>query len=270
MHKPKDIDVAYRYLRGKVSTEPAVAVVLGSGIPGPELDVEAEVGFDEVPYCASTTAEGHRGVFVFGRRGDVPVIFSAGRLHPFEGHPPDVLALPVRLFARLGCRALVLTGAVGALREGFDPGDVVVLRDHINLLNTSPLTGTHYEEYGPRFVATAGAYDAAFRARAAEAGRDLGLELKEAVYAAVPGPQYETAAEVRALATLGGDVVGMSVPGETLVARQLGLPVVALCAVSNAAGEAGASHRQVLAAAAEPGLKIKALVEALLPTLTAE
>ncbi|MGD8717845.1 MAG: purine-nucleoside phosphorylase [Candidatus Zixiibacteriota bacterium] len=270
MLKPKDIDVAYRYLRGKVSADPAVAVVLGSGIPGPRVDVEAEVGFDELPYCASATAEGHRGVLVFGRHGDVPVVVSEGRLHPFEGHPPDVLALPVRLFGRLGCRTLILTGAVGALHAGFGAGDVVVLRDHINLLNASPLAGPHVEEYGPRFVATADAYDAGLRARAAEVGRNLSLELKEAVYAAVPGPQYETGAEVRALATLGGDVVGMSVPGEVLVARQLGLRVLALCAVTNAAGEAGASHSHVLAAAAETGTKIKSLVEALLPTVAAE
>jgi inosine/guanosine/xanthosine phosphorylase family protein len=270
MITPKEIDVAARYVRGKCGdAAPRVAIILGSGIPRPAVDASCEVRYADVPYLVAPTVEGHRGVFVFGRAGDVPVVLADGRLHAYEGIPADVATMPVRLCGRLGCRTLILTGAVGSLREGFAPGDVVVVRDHVNLFAPSPFAGRHHEEFGPRFVAAAAAYDAGLAARAVQAAAAPGLELKEAVYAAVPGPQYETAAEVRALAALGGDVVGMSIPNETLVARQAGMVVLALCAVTNFAGEAAASHESVLAGSAAPGAAIKALVDALLPTIAA-
>lgn len=263
----KDIDVAYRYLCRKCELEPQVAAVLGTGVPRPTLDVACEVPFAEVPHLAKPSVEGHRGTFVFGRARYTPVVVAEGRLHLYEGIAADVATLPIRLFARLGCRTLILTGAVGSLREGLVPGDVAVVRDHINAAAASPFAGGHYDEFGPRFVGGADAYDADLRRRAEEAAEALGFLTKEAVYVGVPGPQYETAAEARALATLGGDVVGMSIPNEVLVARQAGLRVLALCAVANVAGRAGSSHDDVLAAAATPGEKIKSLVEALLPAL---
>lgn len=268
MITPKEIDVSARYLRAKCSdATPRAATILGSGIPRPAVDIHCEVPFAEVPYMTTTSVQGHRGTFVFGFVGDVPAVVVDGRLHAYEGIPAAAAAMPVRLCARLGCRTLVLTGAVGSLHDGLAPGDVAVVRDHLNLFAPSPFPGRYYEEFGPRFVAAAQAYDAALAARAADAAAELGLELKEAVYAAVPGPQYETPTEVRALANLGGDVVGMSIPNETLVARQEGMDVLALCAVTNVAGEAGASHESVLAGATAPGASIKKLLEALLPAL---
>ncbi|NIT35344.1 MAG: purine-nucleoside phosphorylase [candidate division Zixibacteria bacterium] len=267
MLTPKDVDVSYRYLRGKCELEPRVAVVLGSGIRRPALDYVCEVPFAEVPHLTKPTVEGHRGNFLFGRAGTVGAVVSEGRLHAYEGIPPYVATLPVRLFAKLGCRTLVTTGAAGSLREEFAPGNVALVRDHINLRGGSPLNGPHYEEFGPRFVAAADAYDGTLRARAKELAAALGFLTKEAVYVAVAGPQYETAAEVRALAALGGDVVGMSIPNEVLVARQAGLRVLALCAVTNVAGLAEVNHEEVLAGAEVTGEKIKALVGALLPYL---
>ncbi len=266
MLTPKDVDVSYRYLRRKCELEPEVALVLGSGIPRPPLDVVCEVPFAEVPHLTKPTVEGHRGVFAFGRTGDVPVVLADGRIHLYEGIPADVATLPIRLFARLGCRTVILTGSVGSLRETLGPGNVAVVRDHVNLASASPFAGRHYDEFGPRFVAGADAYDADLRERAEELAEPLGFMLKNVVYVSVPGPQFETPAEAHALASLGGDVVGMSVPNEVLVARQAGLRVLALCAVTNVAGRA-ASHDGVLLGADEPGLKIKTLLEALLPTL---
>lgn len=266
MLTPKDVDVSYRYLRRKCELEPEVAVVLGSGLPRPAFDVACEVPFAEVPHLAKPTVEGHPGLFTFGRAGAVAVVVAEGRLHLYEGIPADVATLPIRLFARLGCRTVILTGSVGSLCEELGPGDVAVLRDHLNLAAASPFAGRPYDEFGPRFVAAADAYDADIRERAEEVAELLGFMLKEAVYAGVPGPQYETAAEARALAVLGGDVVGMSIPNEALAARQAGLRVLALCAVTNVAGGA-ASHGDVLLGAAEPGGKIKTLLEALLPAL---
>lgn len=267
MLTPKEIDVSYRYLRGKCELEPRVAVVLGSGIRRPALDDVREVPFAEVPYLTKPTVEGHRGNFLFGRAGGAGAVVSEGRLHAYEGIPPDVATLPVRLFAKLGCRTLILTGAAGSLREELAPDDVALVRDHINLRGRSPLNGPHYEEFGPRFVAAADAYDGTLRARAKELAAALGFIPKEAVYVAVAGPQYETAAEARALAALGGDVVGMSIPNEVLVARQAGLKVLALCAVTNVAGLAEVNHEEVLAGAEATGEKIKALIDALLPYL---
>ncbi len=264
MVTPKEVDIAYRYLRGKCELQPRLAVVLGSGIPRPALDVACEVAYDEVPFLAATTVEGHRGAFVFGRAGDVPLVLGDGRLHPYEGIPLDVVTLPIRLFAKLGCSTVILTGAVGSLREEFAPGDVVSLRDHINLLAASPFAGQYYPDFGPRFVAAAGAYDVELRARAKETAATLGWVLGEGVYAAVAGPAFETAAEAQALATLGGDVVGMSVANEVLVARQQGLKVLALGAVVNAAGRAGVSHDDVLTNAQAPGAKIAALLSRLI------
>jgi xanthosine phosphorylase len=268
MLTPKELDVSARYVRGKCGAQsPRLAVVLGSGIPRPDVETSCEVPYAEVPYLTAATVDGHRGTFVFGAAGGVPLVVADGRLHFYEGIPAAVATMPIRLFGRLGCRAVVLTGAVGSLHDGLAPGDVAVVRDHLNLFAASPFGGRHFEEFGPRFVAAADAYDAGLAARAVDAAPALGLELKDAVYVAVPGPQYETAAEVRALAALGGDVVGMSIPNETLVARQAGMAVLALCAVTNVAGVAGASHESVLAGAAAPGAAIKKLLDALLPAI---
>jgi inosine/guanosine/xanthosine phosphorylase family protein len=266
MLTPKDVDVSYRYLRRKCELKPEVALVHGSGIPRPAFNIVCEVPIAEVPHLTKPTVEGHRGAFAFGHSGDVPVVLADGRLHLYEGIPADVATLPLRLFARLGCRTVILTGSVGSLREALAPGNVAVVRDHVNLAAASPFAGRHYDEFGPRFVAGADAYDADLRERAEELAEPLGFMLKNVVYVGVPGPQFETAAEAHALAVLGGDVVGMSVPNEVLVARQAGLRVLALCAVTNVAGRA-ASHDGVLLGADEPGLKIKTLLEALLPTL---
>jgi len=268
MVTPKEVDVAVRYLRRKCDPAPTIAIVLGTGIPRPRLAVAGEAAFAEVPYLAAPTVEGHVGRFLFGELAGVPVAIAEGRLHLFEGLPADVVTLPVRLLGRLGARVIVVTGAAGSLRTEIPPGDVVVVRDHLFLTPPSPLAGPAYEEFGPRFAASAGAYDASLRALAVDQAEALGFNLREAVYVAVGGPQFETAAEAKALAALGGDVVGMSLAAEALVARQMGLPLLAFCAVANVAGRPEDSHEAVLAGAEAPGAKIASLIESLLPRLT--
>lgn len=253
---PEDVDVAFRYLRRKCDLAPRTAVVLGSGIPRPDVQVVAEVPYNDVPFLQAPSVPGHRGAFIFGRIGTIPVFICEGRIHPFEGHAPAVAALPMRLAAHLGCAAVVVTGAVGSLRADFRVGDAVVLKDHINLLPTSPLAGPAFQEFGPRFLAAADAYDAELRAAAAAFATGRGFSLREAIYAAVPGPAYETAAEARALAGLGADVVGMSVVNDVLVARQARMRVAGLCAVVNVAGTADADHADVLRQAAAPGRRV--------------
>jgi len=253
---PEDVDVALQYLRRRCGLTPQTAVILGSGIPGPAGRAVAEVPYRDVPYLQATSVPGHRGSFIFAEVGGVPVLICDGRLHPFEGVAPAVAALPVRLAARLGCRFLIVTGAVGSLRPDFAVGDAVVIKDHINIIAASPLAGPAFQEFGPRFVAAAQAYDAQLNAAAVRFARERGFSLKEAVYAAVPGPAYETAAEARALAILGADVVGMSVVNDVLAARQARMRAVGLCAVVNVAGTAAADHDEVLRQAAVPGARV--------------
>lgn len=260
----KDLDVAYRYIRNKYDFKPSVGVILGSGIPRPTVKPVCEIPFAEVPFMASPTVRGHRGQFVCGYAGELPVILTDGRLHLFEGHRPEAVTLPVRLFARLGCHVLITTGAVGSLVDTIAPGELVVIRDHINLLGASALAGPEDAAFGPRFVSPAGAYDAGLRTLAQNKADALGIKLREAVYVAVPGPAYETAAEAKALAVLGGDVVGMSVADEVLVARQMGLAVLALCAVVNVAGTPNVSHDAVLTRAGDIGKTLTALIDDLL------
>jgi purine-nucleoside phosphorylase len=269
MSTPAQVDVAYNYLRAKVDAEPRVAVVLGSGIPRPEVYVAAEVPFAEVPFLAAATVEGHAGRFVFGFAPPdrTPVVLVDGRLHFFEGHAAATVLLPVRLCARLGCRAAVVTGTVGAVRPGYDAGDVVLLTDHLNVSGISPLAGPYYADFGARFVSPAGAYDKRWRERALAAADELGINLKGGVYAMVAGPTYETAAEAAMLARLGADVVGMSVVPEVLAARQAGLTVLGLAVVANAAGRQATRHDDVLARAAAAGARAAELITVLLPAL---
>jgi len=263
---PAQVDVAVQYLRNKIGTAPAVAVILGSGIPRPALDVGAEIPFAEVPHLAPPTVEGHRGVFVFGAAGPArtPVVLVDGRPHYFEGHAGDVVMMPTRICARLGCRRLIVTGAVGALHPGFAPGDIAAIADHINMSGYSPLRGPYDADWGPRFVPPAGAYDEGWREAAHAAAKALRIKLKDAVYVMVAGPNYETAAEAAALARLGGDVVGMSVVPEVLAARQAGMAVFGLAVVVNIAGQPATTHESVLAAAGEAGARAATLIGALL------
>jgi purine-nucleoside phosphorylase len=210
---------------------------------------------------------------VYGRAGAVEVCAFKGRIHYYEGHDFQRVAFPARLLVALGCHTLVLTNAAGGVDETLAPGEIVIIRDHLNLLGGSPLRGPNEDALGPRFPDMSEVYAGALRQIAASAGQDVGLELREGVYAACPGPSYETPAEVRMLRTLGADLVGMSTVPEAIAARHMGARVLGLSCVTNlAAGitEQPLSHDEVTETAARVRGTFVSLLDAILKRIGAE
>jgi purine-nucleoside phosphorylase len=237
---------------------PTVGLVLGSGLGGfaDSLADRIAIPFDEIPGFPPSTIVGHPGRLIFGRvEGDgrtegagVELLAMQGRVHFYEGHDLGRVAFPARVLIACGCRTLILTNAAGGIDPALIPGEIVILSDHINLLGGSPLRGCNDHTIGPRFPDMSEPYDPALRSLAKAAGRELGMTLREGIYAAFPGPQYETPAEVRMARALGADLVGMSTVPETIVARHMGGKVLGLSCVTNlAAGLAvhKLSHEEV-------------------------
>jgi purine-nucleoside phosphorylase len=224
---------------------PRVGVVLGSGLGALADGVEdaVRVSYTDVPHMAASTVAGHAGRFVAGSLAGVPVLCAAGRLHAYEGHPVERVVLAVRLMARLGCTAVLLTNAAGGIRQELGPGRFMLVSDHLNLTGLNPVRG-----FPDPFVDMTDAYSARLRRLAQRAGHDVSVDLSEGVYAGLLGPTYETPAEVRMLRTLGADAVGMSTVLETLALRKESVEVGALsCITNHAAGTAPTvlDHRDV-------------------------
>jgi purine-nucleoside phosphorylase len=250
---------------------PTIAIVLGSGL-GPladEVERAVRIPYREIPGFPEPGVAGHRGELVAGTLGGVPVLVQSGRFHFYEGHPADVVTLPVRVFARLGVGTLVLTNAAGGIRPTFRPGTLMLIADHINLMWRHPLAGPVLpaEE---RFPDMSDPYDAGLRRLAAGAASASRVPLEEGVYAALLGPQYETPAEIRMLQRLGADAVGMSTVPEVIAARARRVRCLGISTITNvAAGLAGPplAHDEVLQVgrqvAAHLGAVIRGVVKAL-------
>jgi len=232
---------------------PEIGLVLGSGIAAANLPLEGaiEIPLAEIPGLPAPTVAGHRGVWTFGRLEGRRAVVAGGRVHGYEGIPLDRATLGVRVIAALGASSLIATNAAGGIRGDLVPGSLMRIRDHLNLLGSSPLVGPHDDSLGARFVDLTAAYDRAWGARVAERLAADGIALADGVYAACLGPQYETPAEIDFLERIGADAVGMSTVPEVIVARQAGLAVFGLSLISNAAagrGGAALSHEEVLLA----------------------
>lgn len=252
---PSVVEQAVAWLKKNLPPDfrPEAAVVLGSGFGevAEAVEVRARFGYGQIPGFMPPAVAGHRGEFLAGTLGRKPVVLFSGRNHFYEGYPLAQAALPARVAAGLGARVLVLTAAAGAIRRSLKVGDLVVLSDHLNFMGENPLRGPHVDSWGPRFPDLTDCYDPELRKQALAAAKKRRLRAFPGVYVAVSGPSYETPAEIRAFARLGGDVVGMSTVPEAITARQMGLKVLALAHVSNAA--AGVTkqkprHDDVLAA----------------------
>jgi purine-nucleoside phosphorylase len=256
---------------------PTAAVVLGSGLGGiaDRLSEARRLPYASLPCFPETTVAGHPGRLVVGKlpsaSGDKTVLLLCGRVHGYEGYPPSEVGFGVRVAAALGTRTLIVTNAAGGVDPAFSPGEIVAISDHINLTGASPLTGANDERMGPRFVDMTEAYDPKLRALAAAAApQALGRPLREAIYAGMAGPAYETPAEVRLLRTLGAGLVGMSTVHEVIAARHAGLAVLGLSLVANPA--AGVSpgplrHEDVTRAAAAGAEALGRLVSAVVAGL---
>ncbi len=228
-----------------------MGIVLGSGLGAfaESLDDAVTILYGDIPEWPQSTAVGHAGKLVIGMAGGVPVAALAGRAHLYEGYTAQQAAFGVRTLARLGVRSFILTNAAGGVNVAFKPGALVLISDHINLLGQNPLTGPNDDTLGPRFPDMSEAYSKAFRSIARQAGREMGIDLPEGIYAADPGPSYETPAEIRYLRAIGVDLIGMSTIPETIALNHMGLPVLGIsCVTNHAAGvvDQKLDHKEVL------------------------
>ena len=252
---------------------PEVGIVLGSGLGGLADDLEDAVAipFAELPGWPPATAPGHVGRLLLGTLGGRPVIMLQGRFHLYEGNDPGLVIQPVLLFGALGAKIIVLTNAAGGLDPTFGPGTLMVMTDHLNLTGKSPLMGPNADELGPRFPDLTDAWSPRLRARLQAAAAGEGVELRQGVYVGLTGPTYETPAEVRMYAGLGGDAVGMSTVLECIAARWIGLEVCGVSLVTNAgAGYTGEplTHEEVLESGAVAGPRLARVIRRFLVDLT--
>jgi len=265
---------AAKRLRDAGFGDAVVAIQTGSGLKPPELTDRRTIEWKDIPGFPRATAPGHRGAIHHGVCRGVPVLVLEGRLHQYEGHAAAEVIRPIRAAGLLGVRRVILTNASGGVRESLRAGDVVRVVDHINLQRADPLGGVHDPRFGDRFVVTAGrSHDRTLGRYADEAAEDLGVKLHHGVYAAVPGPSFETPAEVRMLRTLGADVVGMSTVPEILAATQLRMRVLALSFVANPAGvvkDDMTAEAEVLAAGATLGASVSHIIEGVVARIASE
>jgi purine-nucleoside phosphorylase len=216
---------------------PKVAIILGSGLSALADALTDAKAFDyqDLPHFPATTVPGHRGRLLVGRLEGVPVLLFDGRIHFYEGHPMWQVVYPVYVAQKMGARTLLVTNAAGGINPAFGAGTIMLIRDHINLTGTSPLIGPNATVLGPRFPSMLDAYDPELRDVARRTAAAAGIDVQEGVYVAMIGPQYETDAELRMLARLGADVVGMSTVPEVIAARHAGMRVLGISVVSNSA-----------------------------------
>ena len=262
-------DRAAAAVRATGAPRPEVAIILGSGL-GSALDgiePEAEMRFADIPGFPTPTVPGHEGRLVLGRLSGVAVAAFLGRVHLYEGHPMSLVTLPARLAAELGARTLISTGAVGGIDPTLEGGQLVVGTDHISFLGESPLRGWRDDEGRPPFVDLSRAYDPDLIELALSCAAELAVPAASGVYAAMPGPSYETPTEIEFLRRAGATVVGMSVVPEAVAAAALGMRFGALFCVTNVVGVEPVDHLDVTRVAGRFGTRLGDLLEAMLPKL---
>ena len=258
-------DSAAQLILSRTPLRAKIGLVLGSGLGAfaDSLTDATAVPYAEIPSFPQSTAIGHAGRMVIGNAGSIPVAAMQGRVHLYEGYSAQEITFPIRVFGRMGIRAVILTNAAGGIDLSYSQGALVLIRDHINLQGTNPLVGTNDDRFGPRFPDMTRAYAEEYRAIAKEEASKLNIILPEGVYAAMLGPSYETPAEIEYLRRIGADLVGMSTVAEVIVARHMGMKVLAISCVTNmAAGilDKPLSHTEVM----ETGERVKSTFESLL------
>jgi purine-nucleoside phosphorylase len=265
-------ETAAQFIFSKTRLRPRIGLILGSGLGSfaEEFHGRVSIPYSEIPYFPASTATGHAGNLVIGEVAGTAVIAMQGRVHLYEGYSIQQVAFPIRVFARLGVQALVLTNAAGGILRELTQGRLVIIKDHINLQGANPLAGPNEERFGPRFPDMTAAYDRKFRAIAQAAAKRLGTAMLEGVYAALAGPSYETPAEIRYLRAIGADLVGMSTVPEVIAARHSHIRVLGISCVTNAAAgvvDQPLVHSEVL----EVGERVKeefvAFLKAVLPEI---
>jgi purine-nucleoside phosphorylase len=260
------------FIFSQTALRPKIALVLGSGLGAfaDEFDDAAKIPYAKIPHFPQSTAIGHAGKLVIGNVGAISVAGMQGRVHLYEGYSAKEVAFPIRVFARMGVKAVILTNAAGGIKQEFVQGRLVVIKDHINLQGVNPLTGPNEERFGLRFHDMTAAYDRRFREMTVGEGNRMGIGLNEGVYAGLLGPSYETPAEIRYLRGIGADLVGMSTVAEVIAARHSGIRVLGISCVTNAAAgilDQPLNHLEVLQTAERVKGQFIGLLKAVIPRI---
>ena len=264
-HLRAQIDESLSYIRGRWCGLPRAGIILGSGLGsvGDSIALEQCIDYRDIPHFQRSTAVGHKGRLLCGRLGDVPVVAMQGRFHCYEGYTAERATFPVRVMKALGIELLIVSNAAGGLNPNFTAGDVMVIDDHINLLNRSPLVGVNDDSLGPRFPDMDAPYDRRLGDLALATARKQDFVCHRGVYAAMLGPTYETRAEIRMLRYFDADAVGMSTVSEAIVAVHAGLRVLGLSTITNICSpdkQVTTSGHEVIATAETARDKLQAIV----------
>lgn len=252
-------------VKARIQFRPEIALVLGSGLGdyAKEMDVKESISYSEIEGFPVSTVPGHEGRFLFGDVKGVPMVAMQGRVHYYEGYPITDVVLPVRLMGLLGAKTVILTNAAGGVNFNFQPGDLMMITDHITTAVPSPLIGANLDKLGPRFPDMSEVYDKELRGIIRQAARNTGISLQQGVYVQLTGPAYETPAEIRMCRTWGADAVGMSTACEAVAARHMGLKVCGISCITNmASGMSGKplDHKEVQETADRVAEEFKKLV----------
>ncbi len=233
----KQLLEAQQYIQSKAHYMPTTAIILGSGLGhiADALTDAVVIPYKEIPGFPVSTAPGHASQLIIGKLSEVPVILFKGRFHLYEGYQMEQIAFPIRCLKLLGCKTLILTNAAGGVNKDFTPGDLMVISDHINMTGQNPLIGKNYDTLGPRFPDLSYLYTPSLRTIAHQSAQELGISLKEGVYAWMTGPSFETPSEITMIRNSGGDAVGMSTVPEAITAAHSGMQVLGISCISNMA-----------------------------------
>ena len=261
------LNEAVKKVRSLTSFAPTIGLVLGSGLGGlsEEITPAIEIPFSSIPGLPVSTISGHKGAFLLGTLKEKKIIVMEGRVHFYEGYEANVVVRPQRLMALLGAKKILLTNACGGVNDSFQPGDLMMIQDHIECLVPSPLRGENIDSFGPRFPDMSYVYTPSLQEKMKEASSSLGIDLKSGVYMQFTGPQFETPAEVRMAKILGADAVGMSTAIEAIALAHMGVEVAGLSLITNkAAGlsDEPLSHEEVKKIASSSSAKMEKLIQA--------
>jgi purine-nucleoside phosphorylase len=251
------------YLRTKISFDPEIGIILGTGLGGlvNEIEVHHTIPYEFIPNFPVSTVEGHKGQLIFGKMGGKKIVAMQGRFHYYEGYTMQEITFPIRVMKFLGIKLLILSNASGGVNPGFSVGDLMIIEDHINLMKNNPLIGPNEDDLGTRFPDMSEAYDREMIGLAFSIAEKHGIKLQKGVYTAVSGPTFETPAEYRYIRVIGSDAVGMSTVPEVVAARHMGLRCFAFSVITDL-GVPGKiveiTHKEVIdaAAAAEPKMTL--------------
>ncbi len=260
------------YIRTRSAVIPRTGLILGSGLGvlGDRIPGSDAIPYEDIPGFPVSTVEGHAGRLVLGDLGGGPVAVMQGRFHYYEGYSMEEVVFPVRVMKLLGVETLIVTNAAGGVNTAFEPGDLMLITDHIKLFTDSPLRGPNIDQFGPRFNDMSAAYTPALRELARKVAKQAGIALREGVYAHMAGPSFETPAEIRMLRTLGADAVGMSTVPEVITAAHASMRVLGISAISNmAAGilDQPLNHEEVIETGRQVQDTFVALIQAILEAM---